>query len=584
MFDACMLKAVVHEINEFIGTGARVEKVYQPVRDEIDILIHSQEKKKSMRLCINAGSNSPRISLSYTAKENPVQAPMFCMLLRKHFAGARLVCAEQLGFERAARLCFDCYDEMGYEVKRYLIAEVMGKYSNLMLLDDDDKIISPLHVVDFTTSRLRQVLSGMKYELPPPQDKKDPTKETKEDFFQSVRAFPPERTAVKFITSSYLGIATQTACELVFRACGDCDALLCALDTEALYREFSSLTELLECGSYTPTIVKGKDGVPIDYSFFPLTYYGDSANLEHPADLASAIDSFYGERDRAERIKQRAADILHLITNARQRLERKLENRREELAECAKGELYKRDADLITSNLYMLKRGMTSFSAVDYYSDPPKSVEVSLDERLSPAQNAQRLYKYYNKAKNAKQHLSVLISDAERELEYIESVHTFLLRAQSEEDLSEIRSELYASGYGSRLKSYTPPKQIRSRPIEFVSDSGYRILCGRNNIQNELLTFKVASKGDLWFHAKGVPGSHVILVCDGEEPSEKDYTQAAEIAAHYSRATSAPVAVDYTRVKNVKKPSGARTGYVIYKTNYTAFVEPRLSLEEINKK
>ncbi len=580
MFDAGMLRAILHEINEFIGDGARVEKVYQPVRDEIDILLHGTKEKASRRLCINAGSNSPRISLSYMQKENPPSAPMFCMLLRKHLAGARLVRAEQLGFERAAKLCFDCYDEMGYETKRYIIVEVMGKYSNLIFLDADDKIISALHIIDFTTSRLRQVLPGMKYELPPPQEKADPLSETKEGFMQRLSQFPCERQASKFISSSYLGISTQNANEIVHRASNSYDTLLGDMDNTRFCEEFLTFVDILRKNKYTPTLVIGKDGLPIDYSFMDMTYYSDVAECERISDFASLLDRFFGERDRAERIRQRAADILRLLTNARTRLEKKLSVRREELAECAKGDEYKKKADLITASIYMIKRGMESFEAFDYTTDPPQAVTVELDSRLSPSQNAQRMYKYYNKAKSAAAHLTTLIEEAQSELEYIESVQTFLERAESEEDLNEIRSELYNSGYGSRLKNYTPPKQLKSRPMEFVSDTGYRILCGRNNLQNELLTFRVASKGDLWFHAKGVPGSHVILLCDGEEPSELDYTQAAEIAAYYSKANGSPVAVDYTRVKNVKKPSGARTGYVIYKTNYTAYVEAKLSLEQ----
>ena len=433
MFDAGMLCAILHEINDFVGDGARIEKVYQPVRDEIDILIHSQKYKKSRRLCINAGSNSPRISLSDIAKENPQSAPMFCMLLRKHLAGARLVSAEQIGFERVAKLSFDCYDEMGYEVKRYIIAEVMGKYSNLIFLSEDEKIISAMHIIDFTTSRLRQVLPGMKYELPPPQEKENPLKETKDAFMQKLAEFPRERTVAKFITSLYLGISTQTAAEISFRASGDCDSLVCDVNAEKLYTEFERVMEILKNNIYTPTIVLDKNGLPKDYSFMETSYYGDSAKTETMPDFASLLDRFFGERDRAERIKQRASDILRLLTNAESRLERKLSVRREELAECEKGEEYKRKADLITANIYLLKRGMKSFSAIDYTYDPPKEVELELDERLSPSQNAQRLYKYYNKAKSAAEHLVTLISEAEAELRYIESVHSFLERAESEE-------------------------------------------------------------------------------------------------------------------------------------------------------
>ena len=581
MFDAGMLRAIIYEINTFASGGAKVEKVYQPLKDEADLLLHAGRETK--RLCINAGSNAPRISFSEEARENPASAPMFCMLLRKHLAGAKLISAEQLGFERAVRLCFSGYDEMGFDTKRYLIAEIMGKYSNLILLDGEDKIISALKIIDFSTSRLRQILPGMKYELPPAQDKTDPLAETREGFFEKLSAFPTERQADKFITSTYLGIASSLAREIVYRASKKTDAMLFETDKNRLCEEFFAIITLLQTNVYKPTLVKDNDGKPIDYYFTDVTSYESTAQTESFDTFGELLDRFFGDRDRVERIKQRGNDILRLLDNAESRLTKKLSLQREELCDCKKGDEYKRNGDLITANLYMLKRGMASFTALDYSIDPPKEVNVSLDTRLSPSQNAQRMYKLYNKAKSASIHLTALIEQAESELEYIESVRAFLDRAETEEDLNEIRSELYHAGYASRMKNYTPPKQIKSRPMEFTSDSGYRILCGRNNLQNELLTFKIASKGDLWFHAKGVPGSHVILICNGEEPSEKDYTQAAEIAAYYSKASGAPVAVDYTRVKNIKKPSGAHSGYVIYKTNYTAYVTPKSDIQNKRK-
>ena len=578
MFDAGMLRAIIYEINCFIREGAKVEKVYQPLKDEIDLVLRSAGENR--RLCINAGSNAPRLSFSDMAKENPVAAPMFCMLLRKHLSGARLVLAEQIGFERVARLSFCGYDEMGYETKRYLIAEIMGKYSNLILLDENEKIISALKIIDFSTSRLRQVLPTMKYELPPAQDKKNPLEETENGFFESLSAFPTERIAEKFISLTYLGISSSLAREIAFRATKEADTLIENTDKNALCRSFFEVVDILKSNSYTPTIVYDNDGAPVDYFFLPVRSYNGVGSIEQTSTFGQLLDKFFGERDRRERIKQRATDILQLLNNAESRLSKKIALQREELAECERGEEYKKKGDLITANLYMLKRGMASFIAYDYELDPPTEIEIALDTRLSPSQNAQRMYKYYNKAKSAKIHLTSLIEKAEGELSYIESVRAFLERAESEEDLNEIRSELYSAGYASKMKNYTPQKQMRSRPMEFKSDSGYKILCGRNNLQNELLTFKVASKGDLWFHAKGVAGSHVILVCDGEEPSEKDYTQAAEIAADYSKASGAPVAVDYTRVKNIKKPSGSHPGFVIYKTNYTAFVTPRATTDE----
>lgn len=577
MFDAGMLRAVLYEINEFVSGGAKVEKVYQPSKDEIDLIIRGGRENR--RLCINAGSNAPRISFTENAKENPPSAPMFCMLLRKHLSGARLVSAEQLGFERAAKLCFFGYDEMGFETTRYLIAEVMGKYSNLILLDKDEKIISATKIIDFSTSRLRQILPGMRYELPPAQDKENPLTENRDGFLEKLYAFPQERSAEKFITATYMGISSSLAREIVYRASRRTDTAVEELDAVAFYESFREIIGSLKTNVYTPSLVFGKDGTLIDYFFVAPKSYEGIATVEKLPDFCTLIDRFFGERDRAERIKQRASDILRLLNNAQTRLLKKLALQREELTECEKGEEYKKKGDLITANIYMLKRGMSSFKAYDYSSEPIDEVLIQLDTRLSPAQNAQRMYKYYNKAKNARIHLSQLIASAESELQYIESVRSFLERAESEEDLNEIRSELYSAGYASKMKNYTPQKQMRSRPMEFKSESGYRILCGRNNLQNELLTFKVASKGDLWFHAKGVAGSHVILICNGEEPSEKDYTQAAEIAAYYSKAGAAPVAVDYTRVKNIKKPSGSRPGYVIYKTNYTAYVTPRADLK-----
>ncbi len=577
MFDAGMLRAVLHEINAFVSDGAKVEKVYQPAKDEIDLIIRNGRENR--RLCINAGSNAPRISFTENAKENPPSAPMFCMLLRKHLSGARLVSAEQLGFERAAKLSFFGYDEMGFETTRYLIAEVMGKYSNLILLDKDEKIISATKIIDFSTSRLRQILPGMKYELPPAQDKENPLLESRSGFLEKLSAFPQERLAEKFITATYMGIAASLAREIVYRASGRIDTAVYTLDAVAFFESFERIIGCLKTNVYTPSLVFGKDGALLDYFFVAPKSYEGIATVEKLPDFCTLLDRFFGARDRVERIKQRASDILRLLNNAQTRLSKKLALQREELIECEKGEEYKKKGDLITANIYMLKRGMSSFKAYDYSSEPIDEVVIQLDTRLSPSQNAQRMYKYYNKTKNAKSHLLQLIASAESELQYIESVRAFLERAESEEDLNEIRSELYSAGYASKMKNYTPQKQMRSRPMEFKSESGYRILCGRNNLQNELLTFKVASKGDLWFHAKGVAGSHVILVCDGEEPSEKDYTQAAEIAAYYSKAGAAPVAVDYTRVKNIKKPSGARPGYVIYKTNYTAYVTPRSDLK-----
>ena len=574
-YDAGMLCAVIREINRSIGDGAKIEKIYQPSRDEVTLTLRMG--KAIRRLVINAGTNAPRLSLSDLSRENPAAAPTFCMLLRKHLAGARLNRCEQIGFERVARLVFAGYDEMGYPTEKTLVAEVMGKYSNLMLLDAEGRITAVLRPVDFTTSRLRQVLPGMKYEVPPPQDKVPPITETRAGFLQKYAEYPPDSPVDKFIVSTYLGTSRQVAQEIAYRA-GGVDALCRTTSVDAVWAVFLGWFADLSAGRVTPTLVLSPDGSPVDFAYASETYRGAGyTNREYP-DFAGLFDAFFAERDRAERTRQRAQDLIRLLSAAKARLTRKLEAQTEELSETARGEDYRKTGDLIIANLYRLRRGDRAVALIDYTADPPKEVKVELDARLSPADNAERFYKLYRKAKTAKTVLTEQIARCREEIAYLDSVESFLDRAETEQDLTDIRDELYRAGYASRMKNYAPTKQSKpSRPTETVTPGGYRVLIGRNNLQNDHLTFRVASRGDLWFHAKGVPGSHVILVCDGAEPSAEDYTFAASLAAGYSRANAAggaTVPVDYTRVSNVKKPAGARPGFVIYKTNYTAYVLP----------
>ncbi|MBQ8175146.1 MAG: NFACT family protein [Clostridia bacterium] len=579
-YDGGMLRAILCELNNTCA-DAKVERIFQPAQDEIDLILANHGKKN--RLAISAGAGAPHMSLSAIAKENPAAPPMFCMLLRKHLAGAKFRGAEQVGFERAARLSFSGYDEMGYPTEKSLIVEVMGKHSNLILTDEKDKIVAVLRPVDFTTSRKRQVLPGMIYEMPPAQDKTDPLEETEEEFLSRLSTASPEKGAASYLSGTYLGVATQTAAEIVFRAVGNSDVKVGEIRPAAFYSTFSSWFDAVKREEFTPTLVLSADGTPLDYTYAPTAYRGSAATTQTLSSFAALLDRFFGERDLADRIRARSMDLHHLLSGAEARLCRKLAAQREELADCAKAEEYRRQADLVVANIYRLSRGMTEFIATDYSSGEGVDVLVHLDGRLSPSANAQRLYKYYNKAKTASRILAEQIALSEAELAYIEGVRGFLDRAESEADLTEIRDELYRTGYASRMKNYTPPKSIKLRPREFVTPSGYRLLCGRNNLQNDQLTFRTAGKDDLWFHVKDAPGSHVILLCDGEEPSAEDYTYAAEIAAHFSGVSGSGIAVDYTRVRHVKKPAGAKPGYVIYKTNYTAYVTPRADVEKTEK-
>ena len=576
-FDAGMLSCVVHELKT-VAQGGRIEKIYQPERDEIILQMRTLAGGK--RLLINAGSNCPRIGFTAAQRENPMQAPMFCMLLRKHLTGACLSDIEQAGFERVVKLSFDTRDEMGFDCKKYLVAEVMGKYSNLIFCDERMKVIAALKTVDFTTSSLRQVLPGMTYELPPAQEKLDPTKTNFEKFSAAYESFPEERGADKFITSTYLGIATSVAREIAFRASGRHDSPLCAIDCEQLYKAFSAVFEDMANGVFSPTVIV-ENSMPIEYSFISLDYYGEGFDYKAFESPSEALDLYFASRDREIRVKQRAADILRLLTNAESRLTKKIEAQEGELADCEKGEKYKSYGDLITANLYKLKRGDKSVELIDYESWNEEKQDfdttvITLDERLSPAANAQRYYKLYNKSKTAKVELARQLEIARQELEYIYSIFDSLAKAETAADLTEIRDELYRSGYASKMKGYAAPKkQLAPVIAEFVTTNGYRVLCGKNNYQNEYITHKLAERHDYWFHAKNMAGSHVLMITNGDEPPAEDFTDACEIAAYFSKAKGkSSVEVDYLFARGVKKVSGAKPGFVIYHNNWSAFVTP----------
>ncbi len=575
-FDAGMLACVVAEIREK-SLGARVEKVFQPERDEIVLQMRSIEGGK--RLVINAGSNTPRIGFTTEQKENPMTPPMLCMLLRKHLQGAKLTNVCQAGFERVAILEFETRDEMGFECTRYLIAEIMGKYSNLIFAGDGKKIIAAMRTVDFSTSSLRQVLPGMTYELPPKQDKNDPTAVTEDEFSDLLANGGTDRPIDKWITATFLGIAASVAREIAFRAAGRTDAWIGTVDSIRVQNAFFEIMGMIKESKFAPCMILS-DIKPVEYAFCELTQYGSGFALRRYESAGLLLDEFFHTRDRENHIKQRAADVLRILTNADSRIRKKLELQRGELADCEKGEAYKKSADLITANLYQLSRGMTQVELTDYedwHEDGTfGTCTVTLDKRLSPTANAQVYYKKYNKSKTAKIELAKQIELGEAELRYIDTVFDALTHAETSADLAEIRDELYRSGYASRMKNYALSRKPKTPTVaEFCTSGGYRVLCGKNNVQNEYITHKLAGKNDYWFHVKNLPGSHTVMLCDGEEPSERDFTEAAEIAAYFSKgADGQNVEVDYTLVRNVKKPAGTKPGFVIYHTNWSCIVTP----------
>lgn len=572
-FDAGMLACTLSELRH-AALGARIEKVYQPERDEIVLQMRSFEGGR--RLLINAGSGNPRIGFTEVSKENPQNPPMFCMLLRKYLQGAKLSEISQASFDRVAFLGFDTRDEMGFECRRYLIAELMGKYSNLIFADGEKKIITALRTSDFSMDSLRQLLPGMTYELPPTQEKENPLTVDESRFLAMLSEAPSEKGCDKWLVSSFSGIAPVVAREIVFRATGHTDTPIQYCFADEIYREFLSVTERIRTENFSPCLILEGEK-PVEYSFLPLTQYGGAERREFES-VGKLFDLYFETRDQATRVHQRAADLLRLLINAEARLHRKLELQRGELQDCEQGALYKKYGDLITANLYRLSRGDSSATFEDYedYREDGSfgRVTVALDSRLSPSQNAQRYYKKYNKAKTAKIEIARQIELGEAELSYLYTVFEALTRAESPSDLAEIRDELYRSGYASRMKNYSVPKNHRPTVLQFLTPDGMRVLCGKNNVQNEYITHRLAEKHDYWFHAKNVPGSHVLLVTEGREPTDLDFTTAAEIAAHYSKAEGDHIAVDYALAKHIKKPAGAKPGFVIYHTNWTAYVTP----------
>lgn len=586
-FDAGMLACTLAEIRN-LSLGARIEKVFQPERDEIVLQMRSLEGGR--RLLINAGSNNPRIGFTGEQKENPMPPPMLCMLLRKHLQGAKLTDVRQEGFERVATLEFETRDEMGFDCKRRLIAELMGKYSNLIFTDGDGKVLAALRTVDFTTSSRRQVLPGMTYELPPRQEKLDPIQQTPESFSALLANAAHERPLDKWITATFLGIAASVAREIAYRAAGRVDVCVGEVAAERVIAAFFEVTDEIRRDRYSPCMILS-GSKPVEYAFCELQQYGAGFEMRPYESAGQLLDDFFHTRDRENHIRQRAADILRILTAADSRLRKKLELQRAELADCARGEDYKKCADLITANLYAISRGMTEVQLTDYedwHEDGSfGAVSVVLDGRLSPSQNAQAYYKKYNKTKTARVELARQIELGENELRYIDTVFDALTHAETSADLAEIRDELYRSGYASRMKHYAASRKPSTPTVaEFRTSSGYRVLCGKNNTQNEYITHRLASKNDYWFHVKNLPGSHTVMICNGEEPDARDFTEAASIAAYFSKgADGQNVEVDYTFVRNVKKPAGGKPGLVIYHTNWSCIVTPdEASVQEMRIK
>ena len=576
--DGIFLRHIKHEIeNEILGS--RVNQIYQPNRDELVLVLRGYSGSK--KLLLSARANSPRVNFTGHAPENPAQPPMFCMLLRKRLGGGKLVAVRQLECDRVLFLDFECVNELGEQVPLTIACEIMGMYSNIIVLNRESGVITDaLKRVDLTLSSKRLVLPNIKYELPEAQDKLNILTSQPQQIAERIRSLPAEMPLSKAVLSSVQGISPIIGREIEHRVCEGATNRLEGVLYDRLIAELGSLKSLVENCSGTPCTVYREDGKPMDVSFLPVTQYGGFMRTENSESFNLAIDNFYDERDRQDRMRVKTHSLNKLLQNLRDRTARKLQKQHTELSQCADREQLRIRGDLLQANLYRIERGSAFADVENYYDENGGTLRIKLNPAISPAANAQKYYKDYQKAKNAESFLSEQIKKGESELEYLDSVLDEVSRAETERELSQIREELNEQGY-LRAPKGRQPKQSALPPLSFESTDGFKIYVGRNNRQNDILTLKTAAKNDIWLHTKEIHGSHVIISAQGRQVSEQAIIEAARLAAYHSKArTSSNVPVDYTLVRHVSKPSGAKPGMVIYVNNRTVYVDPSDSVQK----
>ncbi len=577
--DALCLSGVVAELKPIL-TGAKIDKVHQPGRDEMILALRLG--RGNGRLLLSASPNHPRLQMTELSRENPDAPPMFCMLLRKHLMGGRILSVEQPHLERIVELRLEVLDELGDRKERRLILEAMGRRANLVLVDDQGRIVDCLRRVDGDMSAQRQLLPGLFYRLPPAMEKADPTALDGGEWLRQVEQAPGESRVDHWLLDTFGGWSPLVCREIAFRAGGRVDVTFDELGPQGRVRVGEAAEALLKTvreNSFTPTVISVEKR-PKDFTFFPAEQYEEAGECTAYPSFSALMDRFYEQRENQERIRQKGQDLIRSVTNARDRTARKLANQQRELEATQDRERLRQFGDIITSNLHAMERGMATLRAMDFYDPEGGEVEIKLDPLLTPQQNAAKYYKEYNKAKTAEEMLTIQLEKGRRELDYLNSVLENITLAEGERDLQEIRQELADTGYLRRqIKGKDKGRRLSPKPMEFRSTAGLRISVGKNNMQNDLLTCKQAFKSDIWFHTQKIHGSHVILWTGGAQPDLQSLNEAACLAAWFSQGReSGKVPVDYTPVKYVKKPAGARPGMVVYTTYETAWVTPDESL------
>lgn len=569
--DGIFLSHIKNEISQQI-IGSRVEKIHQPSREEL--VIHLRSRAGAFKLFLSVRVNSPRVHLTQNTPENPATPPMFCMLMRKKLTNSLLMDIRQPALERVLYFDFEAVNDIGDRVLLTLSIEIMAKHSNIILSDENGRIVDAIRRIDFSRSEIRQILPGFPYTPPPAQDKLDLCSAETADIIEKIKSFE-NKTVSSAMLNSCQGVSPLICRETAF-SCGE-DIYVCDMNSKyeaALCERIGKLKELAADSTGIPYCVKDETGKPCDFAFIPINQYGNMRTCEKKESFSALLDEFYSEKDSVERTRQKGRDLVKFLHNTIERTAKKLNLQRAELEKCADREELRISAELINANLYQLQKGSLYYDLPNYY-DENKILRIKADPALSPAANAQKYFKLYRKAKTAEQMLTELIIKGEDDLQYLESVSDALDRASSQAEIDEIKAELVLSGY-LKSKGKDKKKTLRtSEPIEYETTDGFRVLVGRNNLQNDKLTFKVAHKNDMWLHTQKIHGSHVIILSDNREISDEAIVEAAEIAAYHSRANEAKlVPVDYTYIKNIKKPQGAPPGKVIYHIYYSVNVTP----------
>lgn len=573
-FDGFVISNIVNELNEKILNG-RIYKIYQPEADEITLVI--KQNRENLRLHLSASPSLPLVYLSGQGKQNPIQAPNFCMLLRKHLSNGRIISVKQPGYERIIEITVEHLDELGDVCRKKLIIELMGKHSNLIFVGQDGMILDSIRHVGANMSSKREVLPGMTYSVPPTQHKKDIDSLTLEDFLTGIKPKPVPVT--KALYSSITGMSSFLANEICYRAGVDGSQSTDSLTQDqcsGLYSRLKKLAVSVEKHEYVPNIIY-QNGEPKEFSCFPMTSYETSYEVKVFPTISDVLVIYYSEKEKYTRMKQKSADLRKIVQTSIERTSKKYDLQRKQLLDTEKRDKYKIYGELIQAYGYGLEPESKSLTCLNYYTN--KEVTIPLDPAKTPQENAQKYFTKYNKLKRTYEALSELTVETKDDLMHLESIASSLNLAENEQDLSFIKQELSDYGYLKKRGSKGAKKPAKSKPLHFLSSDGFHMYVGKNNYQNDELTFKFANGGDWWFHAKNIPGSHVIVKKEQADTlPDATFEEAGRLAAFYSSGRHAPkVEVDYIQRKELKKPPKAKPGFVIYHTNYSMMCVPDIS-------